>query len=360
MEKNVNLYPIYYSMLIQLSYLRLNNEQLSETTQRVLADKASSVDEIKLVRWVREYCDSIPYEKGLKDQMLNNILMVKDINDIKDIPFNTTHYGYTSPTYQSINTKKLIEELIKRGIFLQSYYQSKTKWRRREIVRLSPEGRDSRELQVVRCSDHATLRDDHNNHVLLEIFRRTGLTPTLEIRNSHSGKNACFMIISLVNAEFKSFGLRSAYHSESLFGVRLEHRDLGDDYHGVYEAIEKLSGQYGQLLDIIVRMQQQYLLSEQRESMKQEIFKLIFGQLVDRYECDLNYLFDEKFEDRNNLWDRMIFIKEQLHKDIPYIYIDNNGKRFNRKKKIFKTQWSSHQKILGKLFELFEHQLKTK
>jgi hypothetical protein len=344
-------------MLIQFNLLKLNNEQLSETIQRVLSDKTSSHEEKLVVSWIRDYCDGIPYEKKVKEEILNKILFVKNIDNIQKIPFKTTRYGYESKVYQAINTKKLIQELIIKGIYPQNYFQSQTKWRGANAF-LSQEERDSREIQVVRCVDHSTLRDAQNNHVFLEIFRKTGLAPSIEIRNAHTGKNACFMIISLVNTDFKSFGLRSTYHPDSLFGVRLEHRDLGDNYEGIYNSIEKLSSQYGQLLDIITRMQGQYLLSEQREMMKQAIAQLIFGKYNDRYECDLSYLFDEKFEDRKTLWDRMIFIQEQLYKEISYIYINEDGKRINRKKKLSELKWTSSQKIIGRLFELFESQLK--
>jgi hypothetical protein len=345
-------------MLIQFNLLRLNNEQLSETIQRVLSDKTSSNDEKSVARWMREYCDNIPYEKRVKEEILNKILFVKNIDDIQKIPFQTTRYGHQSNIYQAINTKKLIQELITKGIYLQNYFQSQTKWRGKNAFLLTAQ-KESRELQVVHCIDHATLRDAQNNHVFLEIFRKTGLAPSIEIRNAHTGKNACFMIISLMNTDFKSFGLKSTYHQDSLFGIRLEHRDLGENYSGLYDAIERLTIQYSTLLDIIVSMQSQYLSDETRKIVEKKLKEIIFGKSIDNYECDLNYLFDSQFKNRLSLWDRMLFIQEQLYKEIPYIYIDKDDKKSNRKKKISTLKWSSHQKILGKLFELFEQQLKT-
>lgn len=353
LKTKVNLCPIYYNILVQLSMLRNANETIFETIQRVISDKFSSTDDKLLANWIREYCDNIPYEKKVREDLLNKILPVIDINSINKIPFVTTKYGHKSNVYQAINTKKLIEELIGLGIYPQYYFQSKTKWRGANLS-LSQEEKDSREMQVVTCSDHFTLKNSNNNHVFLEIARKTGLDPKIEVRNAHTGKNACFLIISMVNSEFRSFGLRSRYHKDSLFGVRIEHRDLGENYNGLYSAIEKLTSNYSKLLDIIVSMQSNYLSLEKKEFVQKELKTIIFGKSPENYECDLSYLFDTKFEDRLSLWDRMLFIQKNLYNEIPYIYTNKDGKKISLKKKLKELKWTSSQKIIGKLFELFE------
>lgn len=356
MEKQLNLSPVNYQLLIQYNVLRQDNEPLSEVYSRILSDKNSSPDEQLVARWVREYCDSIPYEKVTKELLLNQVLFVKDVESIQNIPFLTTRFGYKSDVYQPINTKRLIVQLIKEGFYPQSYLQTNTQWRGKNKT-LTTNEQESRELQVVRCVDHATLRNSDQKKIFLNIITKTNLTPMIEIRNAHTGHNACFMIISLVDSEFRSFGLRSAYKKDSPFGIRLEHRDLGENYEGLYEAIKILSIQYEKIVNLVNRMQSQYLLEEARDDLKIKIAQLIFGRQWDQYEYDLSYFFDEKYEDRKSLWDRMLFIQEQLYKPISYMYV-KDGKKVSRQKKMSELRWTSHQKILGKIFELFEEKIK--
>lgn len=378
MKNEINLYPMNYDLLVQFRKCRLFGELPMDTIDRLNSDKNVDQKQQKVGKRVREYCDDIPYDKKNRRDFLNAILLVADIDTWENnLPYRTTKFGHqgkkkelksgeTVSTYQPISSKKITEQAIRLGIYPRFYFQTKTRRRKgSKISELTPQEQESRELQFIQFVDHSTIVDHELNIVFLEIFEKTGLLPTIELRNAHTGNNACFLIVSLLDSESNSFGLKSAYSQDSQFGIRIEHRDLGTNYELVKDSIEKISQSYGLLLDKISLMRDTYLSVAEKEIVKEYLFDLLFGNRKYsslHYACDLEFLFQNSFiGNPQGMWDRMITIQKALdHKDgIPYTYVNTNGKTINAKKRLRRkksgqiTSFVRRQNILARVFEIF-------
>lgn len=378
MKNEINLYPMNYDLLVQFRKCRLLGELPMDTIDRLTSDKNVNDKEKKIGTMVREYCDDIPYHKKNRREFLNLILLVADIDAWENhLPYQTTKFGYrgkkkelksgeTICTYQPISSKKITEQSIRLGLYPRFYFQTRTQRRKgSKISQLTSQEQESRELQFIQFMDHGTLVDHTLNTIFLEIFEKTGLLPMIELRNAHTGSNACFLIISLLDSESNSFGLKSAYSKDSQFGIRIEHRDLGTNYELVKDSIEKISQSYGLLLDKISLMKDTFLSVAEKEIVKEYLFDLLFGNRKYsslHYKCDLEFLFQNSFVGSpQSMWDRMITIQKALdHKDgIPYTYVNTNGKTINAKKRLRRknsgqiTSFVRRQNILASVFEIF-------
>lgn len=378
MSNEINLYPMNYDLLVQFRKCKLPGELPMDTIDRLNSDKNVDPKQQKVGKSVREYCDDIPYNKQNRREFLNAILLVADIDSWNNnIPYRTTKFGHqgkkkelksgeTVCTYQPISSKKITEQAIRLGLYPRFYFQTRTQRRKRSrISELTSQEQESRELQFIQFIDHGTLVDHKLNAVFLEIFEKTGLLPIIELRNAHTGNNACFLIVSLLDSESNSFGLKSAYSKDSQFGIRIEHRDLGVNYELVKNSIKKISQAYGLLLEKISLMKDTYLSIDEKAIIKEQLFDLLFPMRRNsllNYECDLEFLFQNSFVGNpQSMWDRMITIQKALdHKDgIPYTYVNTNGKTINAKKRLRRknsgniSSFARRQNILARVFEIF-------
>jgi hypothetical protein len=190
---------------------------------------------------------------------------------------------------------------------------------------------DSYEHHAVYLIDHQALFGNHQlQRVITEIYSNTGMMPGIELRNAHTGQNACFIALTLIDAEY-TLNLTTAY-DDTDFGFRLTHMDLGDGYHKLIDAINKIASGYEKLLTSIKMMQQTRLDPQMFHAICVNLEKILFRRPQEVRVHIQKEFYDlyPKFMVPSTLWQSVFTIQKKLKNGIPYTHI-RSGRSMNKK-----------------------------
>ncbi len=347
---------------------------------------------VSLVEAIRSYQELLPPDDRIREVALT---VISD-NKLADCaPYNGIKHAHTSVVYQPIDTKKVVEAFIDRGIYPISVKVLKPKKTPSLFETIEDKEKwESQQYHIVRFLDHATLTGKYSG-IVLALFRETGLLPVIELHNAHDGKHACFMILTMVNPFDNSKNKTNIYpHDDSensSFGVRLEHRNLGlgveelialkkwneaevllskqngeELYEQLHIAIESISNGYTQLYRTKLLLDQYRLTPQEKSILLKEIETLLF-KYQNLKSWDWTPLFDgwrskdgtKKTDDNDDysFWHRLLHIQEVLYRGVSYTITDKNGKDWKKKKKLENQSMIENEynqrKIYGYLFKLF-------